>query len=73
MIDKLIKECEEIQSFLEITMSDDSVEVIGRGCDLASYMARTGKMLADAKKIYNGKKKVWQHGHERFCAWLWRR
>ena len=57
MIDKLIKECEEIQSFLEITMSDDSVEVIGRGCDLASYMARTGKMLADAKKIYNGKKK----------------
>lgn len=57
MIDELIKECEEIQSFLEMIMSDDSVEVVGRGCDLASYMARTGKMLADAKKIYNGKKK----------------
>ena len=57
MIDKLIKESEEIQSFLEITMSDESVEVINRGCDLAAYMARTGKMLADAKKLYNGRKK----------------
>lgn len=57
MIDKLIKESEEIQAFLEITMSDESVEVINRACDLAAYMARTGKMLADAKKLYNGRKK----------------
>lgn len=57
MIDKLIKECEEIQSFLEMTMSDDSVEVVGRACDLAVYMARTGKMFADASKLYNGRKK----------------
>lgn len=57
MIDKLLKESEQIQSFLEITMSDDSVEVINRGCDLAAYMARTGKMFADANKLYNSRKK----------------
>lgn len=57
MIDKLIKECEEIQSFLEITMTDQPADVVNRGCDLAAYLARTAKMLADAKKLYNGRKK----------------
>ena len=57
MIEQLIKECEEIQSFLEITMTDQPEDVVNRGCDLAAYLARTSKMLADAKKLYNGRKK----------------
>jgi hypothetical protein len=46
----LIKaECEDIQGFLEITSSDNIEEIAQRGNDLAVYIARTGKMLADAK------------------------
>ncbi|MBA7475653.1 hypothetical protein ES707_11025 [subsurface metagenome] len=30
-------------------MSDNPAEAVDRGCDLASYISRTGKMLADAK------------------------
>lgn len=54
--DKLRKEAQEIQDFLEITMSDDPQEVIERGNDLQVYMARTGKMLADAKYMLNKQK-----------------
>ena len=57
MLEKLTKECQDIQSFLEVTMSDTSAEVVARGCDLSVYMARTGQMLADAKKLCSGKKK----------------
>ena len=38
-----------IQSFLEETMSEDVNEAVVRGNDLAVYMARSGKLLADAK------------------------
>lgn len=48
-IDPLFEEAEKIQSFLEITPSDNPNEIIERGNDLIVYMARTGKMLADAK------------------------
>lgn len=54
--DKLRKEAQEIQDFLEVTMSDDPQEVIERGNDLQVYMARTGKMLADAKYMLNKQK-----------------
>lgn len=54
---KLQKESQEIQDFLEITMSDNPQEVVERGNDLQVYMARTGKMLADAKLILNGQKR----------------
>lgn len=55
---KLQKEAMEIQEFLEITISDNPVEVIERGNDLQVYMARTGKMLADAKYILNEQKRT---------------
>lgn len=42
-------ELQDIQSFLEITMSEDANEAVVRGNDLAVYMARTGKLVADAK------------------------
>ena len=54
--EELTKEAQKIQDFLEITMSDDPQEVIERGSDLQVYMARTGKMLADAKYILNAQK-----------------
>jgi hypothetical protein len=48
-----LKELEEeailIDRFLSITISEDPEEAIQRGNDLIVYMARTGKMLADAK------------------------
>ena len=43
------KELEEIQDFLELTQSEDITEAVYRGNDLAVYMARSGKLLADAK------------------------
>lgn len=42
-------ELQEVQNFLEITMSEDATEAVLRGNDLAVYMARTGKLVADAK------------------------
>ena len=55
--EELTKEAQKIQDFLEITMSDNPQEVIERGSDLQVYMARTGKMLADAKYILNEQKR----------------
>ncbi len=43
------KDLEEIQNFLEITLSENIEEAVYRGNDLAVYMARSGKLLADAK------------------------
>ena len=45
----LLLEAEEIDIFLNITASDNIQEIVERGSDLAVYIARTGKMLADAK------------------------
>lgn len=56
-IDKIAKELEAIDSFLNITMSEEVQEAVLRGNDLAVYIARTGKLLADAKYHLNGKKK----------------
>ena len=39
----------DIQGFLEVTMSEDANEAVLRGNDLAVYMARTGKLVADSK------------------------
>ena len=51
--DEIKAECQEIQDFLEITVSDNPEEISSRGNDLAVYIARTGKMLADAKHHQN--------------------
>ena len=49
-------ELQDIQNFIEITMSEDPNEAVARGNDLSVYMARTGKLLADAK--YHRDKKL---------------
>jgi uncharacterized protein YpuA (DUF1002 family) len=38
-------------------MSEDAEEAVSRGNDLAAYISRTGKLLADAKYHLNEKKK----------------
>lgn len=49
-------ELQDIQNFIEETMSEDPNEAVLRGNDLSVYMARTGKLLADAK--YHRDKKL---------------
>lgn len=56
-IEGIRNEAQQIQEFLEIAMSDNPQEVIERGNDLQVYMARTGKLLADAKYILNDQKR----------------
>lgn len=56
-IEGIRNEAQQIQEFLEITMSDNPQEVIERGNDLQVYIARTGKLLADAKYILNDQKR----------------
>ena len=50
-IDKISNELAAIDSYLNITMSEEVQEAVLRGND------RTGKLLADAKYHLNGKKK----------------
>ena len=45
--DKISEELAAIDAFLNITMSEDVQEAVLRGNDLAVYIARTGKLLAD--------------------------
>lgn len=52
-IDQLIEEALEIQGFLEISQSEQLEEALQRGNDLSVYIARTGKMKADAKYRLN--------------------
>lgn len=56
-IESIAKELAAIDSYLNITMSEDVQEAVLRGNDLAVYIARSGKLLADAKYYLNGKKK----------------
>lgn len=55
-IDKISNELAAIDSYLNITMSEEVQEAVLRGNDLAVYIARTGKLLADAKYHLNGKR-----------------
>lgn len=48
-IEKLETEAQQIEAYLNITCSEELEEIVGRGNDLAVYISRTGKMLADAK------------------------
>jgi len=56
-IDQIAKELESIDAFLNITMSEQVEEAVQRGNDLAVYIARTGKLLADAKYHLNNSMK----------------
>ena len=55
-ISDLKDEAQKIQSYLEITCSDSPEEVVERIKDLSVFMARSGEMLAQAKKILRAKK-----------------
>lgn len=48
-MEQIQTELKDIQSNLEVEMSEDATEATYRGNKLAVYMARTGKLLADAK------------------------
>ena len=45
--EQILAELTNIDSFLNITMSEDVAEAVQRGNDLAVYVARSGKLLAD--------------------------
>lgn len=45
----IVNEIGEMQSFLETTASDNPKELIDRLTDINVYLARSGKLLADAK------------------------
>ena len=50
---QILKELTDIDSFLNIAMSENAEEAVIRGNDLAVYVARSGKLLADAKYWLN--------------------
>lgn len=51
-------ELQVIDAFLNITCSKDMEEATARGNDLAAHIARSGKLLADAKYHLNDKMKT---------------
>lgn len=51
--EQMLQELTEIDSFLNVTMSENAEEAVLRGNYLAVYVARTGKLLADAKYWFN--------------------
>lgn len=55
--EQIIKELTQIDKFLNITCSEQIEEVVLRGNDLAVHIARSGKLLADAKYHLNEKLK----------------
>lgn len=55
-MEALQREAAVIQRFTEVTLSEDMAEAVMRGSELIAYIARTGKMLADAKYHLNAKR-----------------
>lgn len=51
--EQIVKELTDIDAFLNITQSEDAEEAQARGNELASYIARSGKLFADAKHHLN--------------------
>lgn len=49
LLEKYSEELENIQKYLEITVSDDPDEICERLSTIAVYMARTGFILAEAR------------------------
>jgi len=54
-MERLLEEAEKMQNYLEIECSDNIAEVIERIRTLSVYLARSGSMLAEAKRIYRRK------------------
>lgn len=53
---RIADEALEMQRYLEITCSDNPVEVVERLKQLNVYQARAGYLLAKSKAIYNSKR-----------------
>ena len=56
-MDRIAEELSTMDSFLNTTMSEQVEEAVQRGNDLAVYIARSGKLLADAKYHLNSSMK----------------
>lgn len=56
--EELLKEAYKIHDYLDVTMGDNPEEAVQRGNDLSAYLARTTKMLADAKYHLNTSSKT---------------
>jgi hypothetical protein len=54
-MEKLLEEAEKMQNYLEVECSDNIAEVIERIRTLSVYLARSGSMLAEAKRIHRRK------------------
>jgi translation elongation factor EF-1alpha len=54
--EKIEKEVSEMQRYLEIECSDNPEEVLERLKRISVYQARSGYMLAEAKKMYRQKR-----------------
>ena len=54
-MENLLKEADGIQGYLEIECSENPAEVMERIHTLSVFMARSGNMLAEAKRIYRRK------------------
>lgn len=50
-IEEIEKECKEMQDFLEIETSDSTDELVSRLTHINIYLARSGFLLAEAKRI----------------------
>ena len=50
------EEAKKIQDYLDVTVSSDPAELVDRIATLMTYMARSGEMLATAKKLLRAKK-----------------
>ena len=48
-LDAMLAECQQMQDYLEVCASDDANELVERLTYINVYMARSAKLLADAK------------------------
>jgi hypothetical protein len=55
--EEILRELRETDAFLQIECSEQIEEVVERGNTLAVYIARSGKLLADARHHLNGRMK----------------
>jgi len=55
-MDELKRETAEIQAYLDIVCSNNPEELADRISQLMSYMARSGEMLAKAKRLLRSRK-----------------
>lgn len=57
-MDELKRETATIQAYLDIVCSNNPEEISDRISQLMSYMARSGEMLAQAKRLLRSRKSV---------------